>query len=119
MFDFAASFHFERMKSGNPVFYMLREQFGSYVASPHKADACDRIAYSLRQLGQPREAARWYEVAGSLMYGRAELRPELRAMYATEEFEKALECHLLEGDEEAETDCAELLDTLRKACAPA
>jgi tetratricopeptide (TPR) repeat protein len=119
LFDFASAFHVQKMKSGNPVVYLLREQFGSFAGSPHKADACDSIAGSLRQLGQVGEAAKWYEAAGALMYERAELRPELRALYAIEEYEKALECHTEMGDADAETDCSELLDGLRKACAPA
>ena len=119
MLDFSASFHLEKMKSGNPLVYILREEYGSFVGSPHKADACDRIANSLRELGQPGEAAMWYEAAGSLMYGRAELRPELRAMYAMEEYERALECHLLEDDREAEVGLVSLLKGLRKVCAPA
>jgi hypothetical protein len=119
LFDFSEAFHVQKMNSGNPVVYLLREQFGSFVGSPHKADACDKIAGSLRQLGQVGEAATWYEAAGALMFERAELRPELRALYAVEEFEKALECHVQDGDAEARADCLELLDSLRKMCAPA
>jgi len=117
--DFASAFHVQKMKSGNPVVYLLREQFGSFAGSPHKADACDSIAGSLREIGQAEEAAKWYEVAGALTYGRAELRPELRAMYAVEEYEKALECHAEAGDAEAVADCRELLRGLRKVCARA
>ena len=119
MKDFSAAFHLQKMNSGNPVVYLLREQFGSIVGSPHKADACDKIAGSLRQLGQVGEAAKWYEAAGLLMYERSELRPELRALSAVEEYEKALECHVQEGDAEAEANCSNLLKSLRRICAPA
>ncbi|MDG6901033.1 MAG: hypothetical protein JRM80_03640 [Nitrososphaerota archaeon] len=119
MVDFSAAFHVQKMDSGNPVVYLLREQYGAFAGSLHKADACDGIADSLRRLGQVGEAARWYEAAGILMYERGELRPELRALYAMEEYESALECYAEAGDTEAEADCCELLSGLRKACAPA
>ena len=119
MFDFASAFHVQKMKSGNPVVYLLREQFGSFAGSPHKADACDHIAGSLRELGQASEAAMWYEVSGALMCERAELNPQLRAMYALEEYEKALECHKEARDADSVADCSEIIVGLRKACAPA
>jgi tetratricopeptide (TPR) repeat protein len=118
LFDFVSAFHVQKMKSGNPVVYLLREQFGSFAGSPHKADACENIASSLRQLGQVGEAAMWYEAAAALMCERVDLRPEIRAFYAMEEYEKALECHREAGDAEAQADCAEILVGLRKACTP-
>lgn len=119
MLDFSASFHLDRMKSENPLVHMLRDEYSNFVSSPQKADACDRFADSLRQLGRPGEAAMWYEAAGSLICGRTELRPEIRAVFAIEEYERALECHLLEGDIDAEADLIGLLKGLRKECAPA
>ena len=119
MIDFSAAFHLQKMTSGNPVVYLLREQFGSIASSSHKADACDGIAGSLRQLGQVVEAAKWYEAAALLMYNRSELRPELRALYAVEEYEKALECHLQGGDNDALADCSDLVKLMRRICAPA
>jgi len=119
LFDFASAFHVQKMKSGNPVVYLLREQFGSFAGSPHKADACDTIASSLRQLGQAGEAAMWYEAAAVMMSERIDQRPEIRAMYAMEEYEKALACHTEVGDADAKAECKEILVGLRRACAPA
>jgi hypothetical protein len=119
LYDFASAFHVQKMRSGNPVVYLLREQFGSFAGSPHKADACDGIAGSLREIGQAAEAAAWYETSAALMCARIELGPEIRAMYAMEEYEKAMECHTEAGDLEAAADCLEILADLRKACAPA
>ena len=119
MVDFSSAFHVQKMNSGNPVVYLLREQFGSLIGIPQKIEACDCIAGSLLQLGQVGEAAMWYEAAGLLMYRRSELPPELRALYAIEEYEKALRCHSEARDDEAEATCSELLRTLRKVCTPA
>lgn len=118
MLGFSAKFHLETMKSGNPSFYLLREQFESFAVSPRRLDACDWIAHCLRQLEQFGEAGGWYEAAGRLMFARVGVRPELRALYALEEYERALECYRQSTDDEAEADCSEVVGALRKACAP-
>lgn len=117
--DFAATFHMSKMRSGNPSVYLLKEQFESFSVSPHKVDACDRIAHYLHQLEQFDEAANWYEAAGRLTFSGRQLRPELRALLALADYEKAAECYRQGGDSESEAHCTEVLSDLKKACAPA
>jgi hypothetical protein len=118
LLDFAGKFHLETMKSGNPAFYLLREQFESFAVSPRRLDACDRIAHCLNQLEQFGEAGGWYEAAGQPLFAKVGVSPELRALSASEEYERALGCYRQSGNEEAEARCSEVVESLRKACSP-
>jgi hypothetical protein len=117
--DFGSAFSLSRMRSGNPDVYLLREQFESFPASAHKIDSCARIAHHLRQLEQYSEAGSWHEAAGRLTFRSRQYRPELRALMALAEYEKAAECYRLGGDSESESLCTRALTELRRACAPA
>ena len=117
--DFGARFHLAMMNRGNTEVYMLRERFESFASSRYTPEACEGIALCLRQLGQFVEAGGWYEAAGKLVFDRQELRPELRALLAVEEYEKAVECYRDCGDAGAEADCSTVLAGLKRACAPA
>ncbi|MDV3243698.1 MAG: hypothetical protein LYZ66_00825 [Nitrososphaerales archaeon] len=119
MADFTTAFRVQSMRSGNPAVYLLKEQFESFVGSSHRVDSCDWIARCFYQLEQYGEAGSWYEAAGSLLYSTQGLRPELRALTALEEYERALECYERAGDENSMDDCSAVVERLRRACAPA
>ncbi len=117
--DFATAFRAGTMRSGNPAVYFLREQFESLAGTPHKVDTCEWIARSFYQLQQFSEAGNWFEAAGDLLRANGALRPELRALAALEEYEKALESYEQAGDDDAADGCFAVVAKLRRACAPA
>jgi hypothetical protein len=119
MADLVRQFTLERMHSGNPAFYLLKEEFQSYLASPQSLGKCEKIAHCLDQLEQHDEAGSWYENAGRLILAENFTPPEQKAMAALREFERALKCYGTGGDEDAFAECAEMIKTLRRACASA
>ena len=119
MADFSDSFHLMRMRSGNPLIYMLREQFEDFGASHQKVETCGSIARCFYQLEQYGDAADWYETAGRLILSEPTPPPQVKALSALREFEKALDCYRRGDDEEKFTECSTMIRDLKKACAPA
>jgi len=116
------SLSFNKMRSGNPMVYLLREQFEKFAASPQKLDVCESIAHCLYQLEQYEDAAGWYETAGRIILSGNGTPPAIRALSALPEYEKALECYHRDGsgaDDEKFTECSTLIGDLRRACASA
>lgn len=107
------------MRSGNPAVYFLREQFESLVGSPQRVDACGWIAHCFYQLQQFIEAGNWFEAAGDILGANGALGPQLRALAALEEYERALDSYEQSGDEDAVERCSAEVAKLRRACAPA
>ena len=111
------------MRSGNPMVYLLREQFEKFAASPQKLDVCESIAHCLYQLEQYEDAAGWYETAGRIILSGNGAPPAIKALSALPEYERALECYRRNGsgtdDDEKFTECSTLIGELRRACASA
>ncbi|MDA4124230.1 MAG: hypothetical protein OK438_02080 [Thaumarchaeota archaeon] len=119
MGDFAEVFRVEKMRSGNPAVYLLREEFEKFAASPQKLDVCESIAHWLFQLEQYEDAGNWYETAGRLILSQPTTPPTLRALSALGEYERALDCYRREEDEDKFTECSTLIRELKRACASA
>jgi len=119
MRDFAEKFRFEKMRSGNPAVYQLKEQFEKFASSPQKVDVCESIAQCFYQLEQFDDAATWYETAGRLILAEPSATPALKALSALSEYEKALECYRHGDDGEGFTECSTLIRELKRACASA
>jgi tetratricopeptide (TPR) repeat protein len=119
MHDFSMEFGLEKMRSGNPAVYRLKEEFEAFPSSPRKVDACESIAHCFYQLEQFDDAAKWYETAGRLILSEASATPALKALSALGEYEKALDCYHRGDDEDRITECSTLIRELRKACASA
>jgi len=119
MADFSEAFRFDKMRSGNPAVYLLREQFEKFAASPQRLDVCESIAHCFYQLEQYEDAANWYETAGRIILSGPNTPPAVKAMYALDQYEKALECYRHEDDDERFTECSTLIRELRRACASA
>lgn len=119
MEDFSESFHLVKMRSGNPLVYLLREQFEDFSSSPQRVEKCDSIARCFYQLEQFADAADWFETAGRLILSEPSPPQPLKALSALQEYEKALECHRRNDDEERFTECSTLIRDLRRACASA
>ncbi len=119
MHDFSERFGIEKMRSGNAAVYQLREQFEKFAASPQKVEACESIALCFYQLEEYDDAANWYEAAGRLILTEPSATPALKALSALGEYEKALECHRRDDDEEGFTECSFLIRELKKASASA
>lgn len=119
MGDFSEVFRVEKMRSGNPAVYLLKEQFEKFAASPQKLDVCESIAHLLYQLEQYEDAGNWYETAGRLILAEPSSTPTLKALSALGEFERALECYRREEDDEKFTECSTFIGELRRACASA
>ncbi len=119
MRDFSEGFGIGKMRSGNAAVYLLREQFEKFSTSPHKVEVCESIASCFLQLGQYGDAAGWYETAGRLILSQPSISPEVRAISALEDYERALECYAKGEDEESIAGCSTLVRELRRACASA
>ena len=119
MVDFSEVFRVEKMRSGNPLVYLLKEQFGSFSASPQRVDMCDWIAKCFYQLEQYGDAGSWYEAAGRLILSEQSAPPTVKALTALDEYEKALECYGHGDDDGAFSECSTMIRRLKKACAPA
>jgi tetratricopeptide (TPR) repeat protein len=118
--DFSDAFGLEKMRSGNPAVYLLKEEFESFFTSPQRIDVCHWIAKYFYQLEQFTEAGNWYETAGKLILAEPSTPTALKALSALAEYEKALDCYQRnsEGGEELEK-CTTLVKELERACAPA
>jgi tetratricopeptide (TPR) repeat protein len=119
MRDFSEVFGVEKMRSGNAALYALREQFEKFSSSPQKVDACESIATCFYQLEQYDDAAGWFETAGRLILSEPTVHPELKALSALGDYEKALDCYRNGDDEEKFTECSKLIRELKRACASA
>jgi tetratricopeptide (TPR) repeat protein len=119
MRDFSEVFGVEKMRSGNPAIYSLKEQFERFSSSPQKVDVCESIAACFYQLEQYDDAASWFETAGRLILAESTVTPALKALSALGDYEKALECYGREDDEEKFTECSTLIRELKRACASA
>lgn len=117
MADFADSFRFEKMRSGNATVYLLREQFERFASSPQRVDACEYIAHCFYQLEQYDDAGKWYETTGRMILAQTSALPTVKAMDALGEYEKALECYRRNEDDEKFTECSEMVRHLKQACA--
>jgi len=119
MSDFSEAFRFDRMRSGNPAVYLLREQFEKFAASLQKLDACESIAHCFYQLEQYEDAANWYETAGRIILSGPTTPQAIKAMAALDEYERALDCYRRDDDDEKFAECSSLIGELRRACASA
>ena len=119
MADFSDSFRLDKMRSGNPLLYLLREQFESFASSPQKVETCESIAHCLYQLEQYDDAANWYETAGRLILSEATSARPVKALAALGEYERALDCYSRSNDDDKFTECSSLIRQLRRACASA
>ena len=119
MADFAKQFGVEKMRSGNAAVYLLRDHFERFATAPQKVDICEGIANCFYQLEQYEDAASWYETAGKLILTERSGTPTTKAMSALNEFERALECHKKDGDEEKFTEISTMVNELRRACGSA
>jgi hypothetical protein len=90
--DLSEEFRFDKMRSGNPAVYLLKEEFENFLSSPQRVELCDWIARCFRQLEQYHEAASWYETAGQLILGQSE------------------------NDLDSMEQCSSILQDLRRAC---
>jgi tetratricopeptide (TPR) repeat protein len=117
--DFADSFRVDRMRSGNPAVYQLKEQFERFTSSPQRVEACHSIAHCFYQLEQYDDAAGWYETAGRLILAEPSVTPAIKALSALQEYERALDCYRESDDEERFTECSSLIRELKRACASA
>ncbi|MDG6903151.1 MAG: hypothetical protein JRM80_14495 [Nitrososphaerota archaeon] len=119
MRDFSEGFRVEKMRSGNPAVYILKDQFEKFSSSPQKVDACESIASCFYQLEQYEDAAGWFETAGRLILSEPSLTPAIKALSALGDYEKALDCYRRDDDEERFTECSTLIRELKRACASA
>ena len=117
MADFSDSFRLEKMRSGNAAIYLLREQFERFASSPQRLDICESIALCFYQLEQYNDAGAWYETTGKLILSQGSAPATIKAMNALGEYEKALDCYRKEDDDEKFTECSEMVNQLRRACA--
>lgn len=119
MKDISDELRLDKMRSGNPAVYILRDEFESFLSSPREADRYVRIARCFLQLEQFRDAGNWYQNAGRLILAEPSTPVPLKAMIALNEFEKALECYARVSDEDSVVECSLMIQQLQKACAPA
>ena len=119
MGDFSEVFRLDRMRSGNPAVYLLKEQFEKFADSPQKLDVYESIAHCFYQLEQYYDAANWYETAGRYILSEPSTPPALKAMAALGEYERALECYRRGDDDGNFTECSTLIGELRRASASA
>jgi tetratricopeptide (TPR) repeat protein len=119
MADLSEAFRFDRMRSGNPAVYLLREQFEKFAASPQRLDVCESIAHFFYQLDQYEDAANWYETAGRIILSGSSTPQAIKAMSALDEFERALDCYRRDNNDERITECSTLIRELSRACASA
>jgi len=119
MADFSAVFRLDKMRSGNPAVYQLREQFENFAASPQKLDVCESIAHCFYQLEQYEDAANWYETAGRMILSVPSTPAAVKAMSALGEYERALDCYRRDDNDEKFTECSTMIRELERACASA
>lgn len=119
MQDFSEGFSVQKMRSGNPAVYILKEQFENFSASPQKVEACESIASCFYQLEQYDDAAGWYETAGRLILSEPSVTPAVKALNALGDYERALDCYRRGDAEERFTECSTLIRELKRACASA
>ena len=119
MGDFSEVFRFDKMRSGNPAVYLLKEQFEKFAASPEKLDICESIAHCFYQLEQYEDAASWYETTGRLILSEPTTPQILKAMAALSRYERALECYRRDDDDDKITECSTMIGELKRACASA
>ncbi len=117
--DFHEVFRVDKMRSGNPAVYLLKEQFEKFASSPQKLDVCESIALCFYQLEQYEDAANWYETAGRLILSEPSTTPVLKALSALGEYERALDCYRRDEDGDKFTECSTMIGQLRRACASA
>ena len=119
MADFSESFTLEKMRSGNPALYQLREHFERFASTPRSVDVCESIAHCFYQLEQYGDAADWYQAAAKMILSVPTSPTAVRAMDALGEYEKALECYSRGSDDEGFTECSQMIRELRRVCASA
>ncbi|MDV3277674.1 MAG: hypothetical protein LYZ69_04315 [Nitrososphaerales archaeon] len=119
MASFSDRFKLDKMRSGNPAVYLLKEQFERFLTSPHRVDACEWVASCLYQLEQYGDAGDWYEVAGRLIMAEPGSPPEIRALSALDDYQKALECYRKDENDEAFEEISGMIRQLRRTCASA
>ena len=119
MRDFSDGFRVDKMRSGNPAVYILKEQFERFSSSPQKVETCESIASCFYQLEQYEDAAGWYETAGRLILSEPSVSPTIKALSALGDYERALDCYTKEEDEDRFTECSTLIRELKRACASA
>jgi len=117
--DFDRDFRVEKMRSGNPEVYLLKEEFQSLLTTPRRVDLCDWIARCFVNLEQFAEAGHWYQTAGQLILSEPTTPTVVKALAAVPEFERALECYEMSTDADTVEECSTMLAELRKACASA
>lgn len=119
MEDLTEAFRLDKMRSGNAVVYVLKEEFERFLSSPQGAERCDWIGRCFYQLDQFEEAGTWFEAAGKLTLSEPTSPMPTKALNALAEYEKAADCYERCEDDESFTECSSLIARLRKACAPA
>jgi tetratricopeptide (TPR) repeat protein len=107
------------MQSGNPAVYLLKEHLERLATSAKRVDDCEWVAACLYQLEEYGDAGGWYELAGGLRYSGSVAPAAVRALSAIGDYEKALECYKLNGDEDAFQELSGMLRELKRACASA
>ncbi len=119
MADVSDAFLLSRTGSYRIASYLLREEFEVMRSSPQRVDLCEWIAHCFYQLDQFGEAGSWYETAGQLILSEPAIPLQIKALTALKEYESACECYEQTRDEDAITECSEMLHQLRRACASA
>ncbi len=119
MRDYTEAFRFEKMRSGNAAFYLLKEEFENFLLSPRRIDVCDGIAKYFFQLDQFGEAGNWYETAGKMILAEPSTPAAMKASSALTEFEKALDCYRRDSNDDSAERCSAFIKELETACAPA
>ncbi len=107
------------MRSGNPLVYLLREQFETFASSPQRVETCESIARCFYQLEQFDDAANWYETAGRLILSEPASPTPLKALSALGAYERALDCHSKNDNDEKFTECSTMIRDLKRLCASA
>jgi len=116
---FEDKFNLREMRSGNPAVCLLKEQFERLATSRRGPSDCEWVAYCLYQLEQYGEAGGWYVMAGRLILTGSTAPIPVRALSALEQYESALRCYSLGGDEESFQEISEMTRALKRACASA
>ena len=109
----------QRVTSGNPAVYLLRDEFERLATSHRSASDCEWVADLLYQLEQYGDAGGWYEMAGGLLLTRSSAPAPIRALSALGPYERALECYALNRDDESFEEISEMTRALRRAAASA
>lgn len=118
MTDFRSRFS-KGVEGWDPAVHLLKEHLERLATSQRRADDCEWVAACLCQLGEYGDAGGWYELAGGMKYSGSAAPTAVRALSALGDYERALECYRLNGDDEAFEDVSDLIRDLRRACASA